>query len=76
VPLIGQMADKIAWALQQAGYTDVIPGGQNMNEIIENARKEAKKGDIVLLSTACASFGMFNNYKDRGNQFKAAVHAL
>jgi UDP-N-acetylmuramoylalanine--D-glutamate ligase len=33
-------------------------------------------GDVVLLSTACASFDMFKDYKDRGNQFKAAVNAL
>jgi len=44
--------------------------------MIALARKHAKEGDAVLLSTACASFGLFSDYKDRGNQFKAAVNSL
>jgi len=36
----------------------------------------AKRGDAVLLSPACASFDLFKNYEDRGNQFKAAVKEL
>ena len=36
----------------------------------------AAKGDVVLLSPACASFDLFKNYEDRGNQFKAAVREL
>jgi UDP-N-acetylmuramoylalanine--D-glutamate ligase len=36
----------------------------------------AEKGDAVLLSPACASFDLFQNYEDRGNQFKAAVKNL
>lgn len=43
---------------------------KSMPEAIKIARKTAKNGDIVLLSTACASFGMFKNYKERGNLFK------
>ena len=36
----------------------------------------AEKGDVVLLSPACASFDLFSNYEDRGNQFKQAVKNL
>lgn len=76
VVVIGQMANKISQALHQAGFTDIIPGGNTMQEIIATCRSVAQKGDIVLLSTACASFDMFKDYIDRGNQFKAAVHDL
>jgi UDP-N-acetylmuramoylalanine--D-glutamate ligase len=36
----------------------------------------AEQGDVVLLSPACASFDLFENYEDRGRKFKAAVRAL
>ena len=76
VVMIGKMAGKITEALHAAGVTDITPGGNNMKEIIATCRAVAQKGDAVLLSTACASFDMFQDYKDRGNQFKAAVHEL
>lgn len=74
--LIGDQAEYIKKALESASYHDHTPGGQNMSEIINTARNIAKPGDIVLLSTGCASFGMFQNYKDRGNQFKQVVLSL
>jgi UDP-N-acetylmuramoylalanine--D-glutamate ligase len=74
--LIGDQASRIQAALDKAGYSSYKPGGSNMTEIVANARASARPGDIVLLSTGCASFGMFQNYKDRGNQFKAAVQTL
>jgi UDP-N-acetylmuramoylalanine--D-glutamate ligase len=40
------------------------------------AKKIAEKNDNVLLSPACASFDLFKNYEDRGNQFKQAVREL
>ncbi len=52
------------------------PGGITANETVQEARKLAQTGDVVLLSTGCASFDMFKNYKDRGEQFKRAVLAL
>ncbi len=54
----------------------VIEGSSNMSEIVGNATKEATLGDVVLLSPACASFDMFKNYKDRGNQFKNEIYKL
>jgi UDP-N-acetylmuramoylalanine--D-glutamate ligase len=74
--LIGDQAARIQSNLEAAGFTDYESGGANMHEIVEKAQAAAQPGDVVLLSTGCASFGMFQNYKDRGNQFKKAVQAL
>ena len=48
----------------------------SMNEAVKIAYKMATRGDAVLLSPACASFDLFNNYEDRGDQFKAAIRKL
>lgn len=74
--LIGEQAGRIQTALETAGFHDFVPGGENMEQIVAKARAEAQSGDVVLLSTGCASFGMFTDYKDRGNQFKQHVQAL
>ncbi len=47
-----------------------------MSEAVKVAYKVAERGDTVLLSPACASFDLFENYEDRGNQFKEAVRNL
>ncbi len=47
-----------------------------MEEAVKVAYKIAERGDIVLLSPACASFDLFKNYEDRGNQFKEAIKNL
>ena len=49
---------------------------QTIENCVEAARKEAKPGTIVLLSPACASFDMFDNYEHRGKAFKEAVNKL
>lgn len=48
----------------------------NMNDAVKMAQRFTEKGDTVLLSPACASFDLFENYEDRGNQFKQAVQNL
>ena len=55
---------------------DLLVETYAMDEAIKVAYKIAERGDTVLLSPACASFDLFNNYEDRGNQFKAAVKNL
>ena len=48
----------------------------SMEQAVVSAYHLAKKGEVVLLSPACASFDLFENYEDRGNQFKENVRAL
>ena len=55
---------------------DVMVEVSNMNDAVRMAQRLTEKGDTVLLSPACASFDLFENYEDRGNQFKQAVHNL
>jgi UDP-N-acetylmuramoylalanine--D-glutamate ligase len=49
---------------------------KTMQDAVKSSSKEAKSGDVVLLSPACASFDMFNNYEHRGKVFKEAVNNL
>lgn len=74
--LIGDQASRLQSALEKVGFLQFMPGGDSMATIVSTAREHAQPGDVVLLSTGCASFDMFNNYKDRGAQFKAVVQAL
>jgi len=76
--LVGQEATRIKKAIAKSGGTDakIIEGANNMHQIISRAYQEAKNGDVVILSPACASFDMFKNYQDRGMQFIKEVKNL
>lgn len=58
------------------GMVDTIVEAKSAREAVAHAYKFGKKGDTVLLSPACASFDLFEDYEDRGTQFKQAVKAL
>ncbi|MBS1754687.1 MAG: UDP-N-acetylmuramoyl-L-alanine--D-glutamate ligase [Ferruginibacter sp.] len=60
-------------------FGDIVPlmvNTDNAKDAVQSAFHFANKGDVVLLSPACASFDLFKNYEDRGNQFKQAVKEL
>ena len=74
VVLIGRDANRIAAALQDCGVTVVY--AHDMNDAVRQSRALAQSGDAVLLSPACASFDMFQNYKHRAEVFVSTVQAL
>lgn len=74
VVLIGKDAAKIKTVATRAGVDSVV--AKDMQEAVIAATKLALKGDLVLLSPACASLDMFENYVDRGNQFATAAKGL
>lgn len=58
------------------GHLPLVIDAADMDEAVRMAYRLAESGDAVLLSPACASFDLFENYEDRGRQFKAAVYRL
>lgn len=78
VILIGKEADKIKKAILKLKLNTPIidQKPKTMSEIFDLALQESRSGDIILLSPACASFDMFTNYKDRGDQFREGVKKL
>lgn len=73
--LIGATKEKIAADAEKCGFTDYV-FADTFEEAMEKAVEFAEEGDAVLLSPACASWGMFPNYEVRGDRFKELVHAL
>ncbi len=74
VVLIGRDAELIARAIGTSGVTLLRAG--SMEEAVLQARAQARPGDVVLLSPACASFDMFRNYPHRGEAFAACVEDI
>ncbi|MCL5019844.1 MAG: UDP-N-acetylmuramoyl-L-alanine--D-glutamate ligase [Patescibacteria group bacterium] len=74
---IGIEWERIKSKIQNTKYEILfVEGADRMDKIVKAASKLAVSGDVVLLTPACASFDMFKNYKDRGNQFKQQVLLL
>ena len=73
--LIGQTRDKIAECARAHGFTDIMYA-EDMAEAVRVCAAYANAGDNVLLSPACASWGMFDNYEQRGEIFKECVRNL
>jgi len=71
--VFGEDADLIAAALQKVITTEKVG---SLEAAVKLASEQSETGDIVLLSPACASFDMFENYEKRGEAFMAAVEAL
>lgn len=59
-----------------SSISDLIIEVTSMREAVNSAYRIAKPNDSVLLSPACSSFDLFENYEDRGNQFKDSVRKL
>lgn len=73
--LIGQTREKIAEEARRLGFTNITLA-EDLKEAVEICAREAKPGEAVLLSPACASWGQFDNYEQRGRKFKEYVRAL
>ncbi|MCI8945744.1 MAG: UDP-N-acetylmuramoyl-L-alanine--D-glutamate ligase [Lachnospiraceae bacterium] len=73
--LLGQTKEKIAACARRHGFTNIVMA-ETLEEAVHICAGKARRGDAVLLSPACASWGMFPNYEVRGNLFKELVNNL
>jgi UDP-N-acetylmuramoylalanine--D-glutamate ligase len=73
VVLIGEMAERIAQDWKGAVPCEIA---DSLADAVERARAIAQPGEVVLFSPGTSSFDMFKSYADRGDQFRALVHAL
>lgn len=73
--LIGQTRDKIAECARKHGMNDIMYA-EDLKEAVQVCASYANSGDFVLLSPACASWGQFRNFEERGKMFKDFVNAL
>ena len=73
--LLGQTKEKIARDADKCGFHDYV-FAETFEEAVMMAVEIAEPGEAVLLSPACASWGMFKNYEERGDKFKEIVNSL
>ena len=73
--LLGATREKIAKTARECGFENITLV-DTLEEAVETCAQAAQPGDAVLLSPACASWGMFNNYEERGDKFKELVKSL
>lgn len=73
--LIGQTKEKIAEEAKECGFYDITMA-DTFEEAMDICIRTAQPGEAVLLSPACASWGMFKNYEERGDKFKEIVNSL
>jgi len=73
--LLGATRDKIAETARRLGFEDIVMA-DTFEEAFEKCVEYSCPGDAVLLSPACASWGMFKNYEERGDKFKELVNQL
>jgi UDP-N-acetylmuramoylalanine--D-glutamate ligase len=76
VILIGETAEKIGKAIPIEGRRAQVIRASDLSDAVKRASALATPGDVVLLSPACASYGMFRNYEERGDVFRTLVQAL
>lgn len=74
--LLGDAADRFAEAAEKAGITDIRKVGYSMERAVFLARQIARPPQVVVLSPACSSYDMYDNYEQRGRVFKGIVHAI
>ena len=72
--LIGATREKFAILCEKNSIEYDL--SDSMDEAVKNCFKKAKKGDTILLSPGCASFGMFKDYLDRATKFREAIERL
>jgi UDP-N-acetylmuramoylalanine--D-glutamate ligase len=73
--ILGECRQEIKEAVEKTGFDNIIEA-VSFDDAVFKAANNALPGEIVLLSPACASWDMFNNFEDRGDRFREIVDSL